>query len=237
MASRQMTNSQTLCHNFVCVAPLLRGVATTKKNCAGTIVGRMKREDVAPVGDNGESADDEQPDALSQLRLRRTVYTVGRDSKGNQAETIVGRMKRTVITTGVDSQGNRAGTIVGRMKREDVAPLGDNGESADDEQPDALSQLRLRRTVITAGVDSQGNRAGTIVGRMKRESNNCLWQCVCTTVHGGNAGVQDASSSGSRGTRGIGSWAGSNRGEALSTTVTSGRCVTESQDCRSVETC
>jgi len=129
----------------------------SKGNQAEQIVCRMKREDfatldaamgvyedVAPVGDNSESVDDEQPDASSPLRLPRGVHASGCDNRGN------------------------CGTItVGRMKRDDV-------ESADDEQPDASSPLRLPRTVYTRGCDSKGNCGVLIAGRMKREDTAFL---------------------------------------------------------------
>jgi len=207
-------------------------------NCVASKAGRMKREDSNI--DNVELADDEQTGDSLRLRLRRCVDVHKCDSVGNCAWVKVCRMKREDFDVLDAAMG----------VYEDASPAGDNVESADEEQTDAPSGLRQRRTVSTAACDSQGNCGTKTVGQMKpadfttqnnngartRRSNNCQWQCVCTVNNGGNGGSGDSAiytSTGRRTRRTVDMWGGSSDGQTSRTTITSGRCATSSSNCQS----
>jgi len=268
----------------------LRGGCACGPN--GCLCSRFKREDLATldaalsvyenaatVGDNVESAGDEQTGDSLRLRLRGCSCgpfgcSCTRFKREDLAtlDAVLGVYEDGDEQTGSSLRLRLRGCSCGpcgcsctRLKREDIstmdaalgvyedaAPVADNGESAGDEQPVAPLRLRLRGQCICPPHLNYCVGSGCWPSKLKREdvaivdaamgvyedasdaampirarrSDNCQWQCVCTTGNGGG---------------GFAVPRGGLRRSRRGTIVTRGKCGLFSSfgraTCHSVQTC
>jgi len=161
-ASLQRHRRNCMCNNYGCICCPGGGASCGPNGCfCGS---RLKREelatlnaaigvseDAAPIGDNGESADDEQPGASLQRRRRSCIcpahlnYCVGEDC-WKQGGCVCPAHLNYCTGGGCWKQKREdLATLNAAIGvSEDAAPVGDNGESAGDEQSGVSLRRRLR---------------------------------------------------------------------------------------------